>query len=1107
MNAFERAMSEAAHLRARLLGSSVPAKATASSLVGVVEEKLNLLIERVPASYSELGGGSAVLKRNERAIYVVDDVDDATFAYLVAHELGHWVLDADLQPLTVAYLKELTGSGTSPAAIQVEAYGARERQELQANVFARELLLPREVARQLFLAGMGLTEAARELGIPKDIARLQFLDAVLLPPAAPVRPSVLHAPSPDQAAAAKASERFANVVAGPGTGKTSTLVHRVRYLVEEQGVHPRNILVLTFTNKAAFELIERLRAAGIQGASEIWAGTFHAFGLEFLRKYHQRFDLPQDVFVADRLNVMSLLVRALPQADLKHFSRLEDPYDWLQPVITGIKRLKEELVTPEMYSQRLPSLAAAQPEVLAKREDVAKLFALHEAELRRTGMVDFVDLVALPATALQKDPQPFAELVDGFHHVLVDEYQDVTQAMVELVRQLAFKAKTVWVVGDVRQAIHHWRGASVKSLLRFENTFVKSATDGRTGRYSLDVNRRSSTEIVELMQQVGRAHVLQDSLPLDPYVSSKGESGVIPTLITCGIKTDVPAAVVDGVRACLDAGVPLGSQAVLARKGADVERLARALGEAAIPVLYIGELSQRAEIKKLLCLMQILAERQPWGLIGLSGDPSYGMDLADIRTLLTAGSEEMRWQRGRWLRDVPPGLSPRGVEVVSILNRLLTGVTRSTKPWDFVCDMLLERRLFPIDLTDRSIAGQVSRLALWQFAYSVRNGDGDVREARLSRYLMRQRLRQRIGDTYVDRELPPEALAMDAVRLQTVHGSKGLEYDAVHVGYVEDGSYGSAAPTWVSPDSILDIVPPEVLGSSAAEYEFETAIERNNLLYVATSRARTYLRLYDDEEFGGNDRAEQLEHFPRTYAEESFGGAASGAVVELPALKGVPPPPVDYSAFETYTRCGLQYHYRYRLELRIDLDLEVGVRARIAVMHALRGIANGEGTPKDVFLAAWAKYKLPSSGEDPTLWRDAVGAVRQGLQVINAIGGEFCEPTTVIVGLQVNMPWGLRTNERYGSTLHLIRFSSRGASDTATLMRPMVNELDGQKINGIVLHNIRSDQTMPVAPSKALKKTKSAKAALRLLDQDFSPVVGRHCGRCAFMTSCPSQPR
>lgn len=1107
MNAFERAKVEAMKLRAHLLGSATPTAAPASEVLRTVEEKLKLLVERVPATYSELGGGSAVLKRNERAIYVLDSVDDATFAYLVAHELGHWILDADLQPLTVAFLKELTGSGSSPAAIQVEAYGARERQELQANVFARELLLPRDVASQIYSSGMGPAHAARSLGIPKEICRLQFLDAVLLPPPVPPRASVLHAPSPDQAAAAMARERFANVVAGPGTGKTSTLVHRVRYLIEHCNVHPRNILVLTFTNKAAFELVERLRVAGIQGASDIWAGTFHAFGLEFLRKYHQRFSLPQDVYVADRLNVMSMLVRALPQADLRHFSRLEDPYEWLQPVINGIKRLKEELVTPEMYVERMPRLPAAQPDILTKREDVAKLYSLHEAELRRAGMVDFVDLVALPATSLKEDRQPFAELVDGFHHVLVDEYQDVTRAMVELVRQLAVKAQTVWVVGDVRQAIHHWRGASVKSLLRFDATFARAPADGHARKYSLDINRRSSSEIVDLVQQVGRRHVLEDHLPLDTYVSSKGNSGAKPVLVTCTAKADIPGAVVAGVRACVGAGVTLSNQAVLARKSADIERLARELGAAGVPVLYIGELAQRAEIKRFLCFMQLLAERQPWGLVGLAGDAEYGMELADIRVLLTASASNVQWQRGRWLRDVPPGMSPRGLLVVAKLSQLLAGATRSTKPWDFVCDMLLERKAFHLDLSDRSIAAQISRVALWQFAYSVRNGDGDVREARLSRYLLRQRLRQRIGDTYVDRELPPEALAMDAVRLQTVHGSKGLEYDAVHVAYVENGSYGAAAPTWVSPDSILDIVPPEALESSANEYDFETAIERNNLFYVATSRARTFLRLYDDEEFGSKDRAEQLEHWPRTYVDEQFTGAVSIATPTQTLLSGVPPPPVDYAAFDTYVRCGLQYHYRHQLNLHIDLDLNAGVRGRLAVMQALKGIAKGEGAAKDVFLAAWAKYQLPSSSEDPTLWRDAVGALKQGVQAIRDINGKYCESTTQVAGLHLNMPWGIRTDEKYGSTLHVMRFSPRGEGDTVTLMRPMVNELEGQAIQKVVLHSVVSDQTSNVTPSKALMKTKSAKAALRLIDRDFSPTVGRHCGRCAFMTSCPALPR
>ncbi|MFD2274591.1 UvrD-helicase domain-containing protein [Undibacterium arcticum] len=176
-----------------------------------------------------------------------------------------------------------------------------------------------------------------------------MLDALLLPEATATSIS-LSPPSPDQLAAAMAEERAANVVAGPGTGKTTTLIHRVKYLVEVKKVHPSQIIVLTFTNKAAFELVERLRSAGINDAAEIWAGTFHAFGLEFLRKYHQRFwtrcrlERGGPSFVYDHVGS-----RAPPRGPNPFFSRVEDPYEWLSPVIESITRLKEELVTSADY--------------------------------------------------------------------------------------------------------------------------------------------------------------------------------------------------------------------------------------------------------------------------------------------------------------------------------------------------------------------------------------------------------------------------------------------------------------------------------------------------------------------------------------------------------------------------------------------------------------------------------------------------------------------------------------------------------------------------------------------------------------------------------------
>lgn len=509
MNPFQRARNEAHATRAKLEPLHAHTPLAAKDLLQKVESVLNIAIESVPPTYPDLGGGTAVLQREQMFIYVSTEVDkwNAEFCGLVAHELGHFLLDATKPATTVAHLSTLLGSAGSPAVLKVEAYGARERQELQANVFARELLLPRDVARQFALAGKGPSDAATELGIPLEFVRQQMLDGLLLPDSTETT-SPLSKPSPDQLAAARAEERAANVVAGPGTGKTTTLIHRVKYLVEEKHVHPSQILVLTFTNKAALELVERLRSAGIADASDIWAGTFHSFGLEFLRKYHQHFELDSDLHVSDLMGSMTNLVKALPRVKLEHFLRVEDPYDWLGAVGDGIKRLKEEMVSPAAYKSFVESNEVKDEELQQKRLDVATLFELHETLLKERRTVDFVDLISKPAIALKHDRTPFVELADRFQYVLVDEYQDVTQAMVELLRQLAYK-KRIWVVGDVRQAIHHWRGASLKSLQKFDVEFKAHAAGTSIQRYPLTFNRRSSQEVVDLTQQIGRDHALE----------------------------------------------------------------------------------------------------------------------------------------------------------------------------------------------------------------------------------------------------------------------------------------------------------------------------------------------------------------------------------------------------------------------------------------------------------------------------------------------------------------------------------------------------------------------------------------------------------------------
>jgi len=1112
MNPFQRAREEAAKLRQKLLLDRAELPVHATELLDQIEPRLNLGVEEVPEGSSELGGGDACLQRTERYIYVKKGLSPEKHAQLVAHELGHFDLDANKTPMTVATLKSLACLDGTPAVVKVESYGARERQELQANVFGRELLLPRALARDLFAKGLGARKVAHDLGLSVDLVQQQMLDAVLLPQSMEEAIKDLPQPSGDQSAAAKAEERFVNVVAGPGTGKTSTLIHRVKYLIEKKHVDPSHILVLTFTNKAAFELVERLRHAGIERAADIWAGTFHAFGLEFLRKYHQCFDLESDISVADRLNAVMLLCREIPNIDLKHYLRIQDPYEWLGGVVQAIHRLKEEMVSPEEYRRRLPSLACKDDDLRARREDVAMLYDSYEKALRRAGTVDFVDLVALPARAIREDRARYSELADKFQYVLVDEYQDVTEAMVALVKQLAHKAKSLWVVGDVRQAIHHWRGASVKSLIVFEKTFQDqaSSTRSRIRKYPLQINRRSSQEILDLVTNAGRQHVLEAHLPLDEMTASAGSCGDGPILVSCANSTAIPSVVETAIRKLVTQGTPYGEQAVLCRRSADLEHVAKHLHAAGIPVLHLGELTQRPEIKTLLCLMQLLVERQPRALIGLATQPRLRVPLADVKNLMAYADEDIKFQRGRWLKqNLPVTLSKDALSAIANLSQMLRGHSRHSTPWSFICDMVLEHRVCLPPPEDTSIASQITRIALWQFAYSVRTGDGDRRISDLSRYLIRQQLRRRIGETYAERDLPPEASSLDAVRIQTVHGSKGLEYWAVHVAFIDDSSYGGDAPTWSPEDNVLDVVPPEALGSTESDHQFEQSVERNNLFYVALSRAKRRLLLYEDAEWSDRNRPPQLNHQPLTYRVVRVGGdsttvtptASAGAIA---ATSG----PITFAEFEVFARCPLEHHYRFRLGLKREQELDAPLRARLAIMSTLERAAKEGNTQNygEALVKAWDQYRLPKKEMDQRLWQDSDIVVQRGLRLLKDAGGHYTEPRTSVGGLQVQLPWMLASTGRNGTPYMLLRIGPHGAQNLITLLRPMLNGLSGSRATSVGVATLLAPKLDTATQSGNVTRTKAYSAAKRYLAGDLAPAPGRACRYCAYLTICPTNP-
>jgi DNA helicase II / ATP-dependent DNA helicase PcrA len=350
MSSFASIRQAACELRTTL-GSSYADSVDGRSLVDAVMRLRELELGFRPRGDLTLNGALAVFNRRFQIIFCVDDIPRELATYYIAHEIGHAVLHSELGICGERDM-DAYGQGVGGGAVQkVEAYGAKERKEAQSNVFARELLLPRYLARKLFIErAMGSRAIAAELGLPLEIVRQQLADALLLPEISglpqiePKRERIL---DPSQEAAAKHMGSALLLEAGPGTGKTGTLVARVLYLLEQE-VDPSSILVLTFSNKAAAEFRERIEQAVSGKAAQIWAGTFHAFGLELLRKHHDALGLPSDLRLLDNSDALDLAeeeLATLPDAYLD----LWEPARELKHVLKAISRAKDELVGPEQY--------------------------------------------------------------------------------------------------------------------------------------------------------------------------------------------------------------------------------------------------------------------------------------------------------------------------------------------------------------------------------------------------------------------------------------------------------------------------------------------------------------------------------------------------------------------------------------------------------------------------------------------------------------------------------------------------------------------------------------------------------------------------------------
>jgi len=842
MDAVELGRRRAAELHAAAVERGLD---PAAPYLFAVEEanRRGLDVEAATPGSTQLDGGQATLVFVDDLIIHENGGSPFEQAFLVAHEIGHHELgDANTTP-TALHADMARGAEPSPTGVdRVVDYGRRQRREVQMDLFARELLLPRPFVRRLHLEeGLSASQIAERMGAPYDVVAQQLFDALLLP--AIENQDDLREERPLNATqeVAAAHRGCAYLLeAGPGTGKTRTLTARVLQLLEED-VDPRGILVLTYSNKAAAELAERIADIEPEHAAAIWVGTFHAFGLDLIRRLGPELSLPSDPRLMDRVEAVELLEAEFPRLELEHYRDLYDPTRLIGDILAAISRAKDEVVYPDKYAERAEEMRLAS-EVGTPRNvraleaaEVARVYELYEDLKHQRNALDFGDLVALPVQLLESRSEIAVRLQQTYDHILVDEYQDVNRASVRLLQALCPSGRNLWVVGDARQSIYRFRGASPVSTSLFTSQDFPGARSSR-----LEINYRSTTEIVAANSTF--AINMTASATDATLCSHRGSSGHPLELRLLGDKGHESVAIADAIGEMLDARIAYRDQAVLCTGNERLGHLARDLEGLGIPVLYLGSLFERAEVKDLLALLSLLSDRRAMGLVRVGAMVDFKMSLADVSAVL----EHLRDSKGGardWLveRDGLP-ISPDGRLALDRLAEALDGFDAAGSPWSMLCTVLLDRTRLAARIAQAdSIAVRSQGIALWQLLNFLRvqpRGQGLA----VPRLLRRIRRLVAIGDDRDLRQLPSAAQSLDAVRLMTIHGAKGLEFKCVHLPGLNQDTLPSAskAPRCLPPEGVIG----GCTGDVKVWLRAGDAEERDCLFYVASSRPRDRFLLY-----------------------------------------------------------------------------------------------------------------------------------------------------------------------------------------------------------------------------------------------------------------------
>jgi len=710
------------------------------------------------------------------------------------------------------------------------------------------------------------------------------------------------------------------IIAGAGTGKTTVITRRIAWLISTKRARPEEILALTFTDKAAAQMQERVDLLVPYGYADIALRTFHAFGDELIREHAFRLGLTPDVRVLSKAEQLVFLRQHVFELGLEQLRPLPDPTRYLDALATVLARAKDEAVTPEEFQ----ACAAGNPQWL----ELAQAYEAYQRLLRDAGAIDFGDQVLLAIHLMERHPDVAAAVRERFRYILVDEFQDTNYAQFRLLQLLAASATHVAVVADDDQSIYKWRGAAISNVVKFLEQHptvhtVVLTENFRSNQAILDCAYRlirfNDPDRLEVRQGINKRLTARTALPIrEPHLQM---------FDTASSESDWVART---IRSAVESGLRRPSDfAILVRSNREADLFLRALNVAGIPWQFSGAsgLFAREESKMLVsCLKSLADPEESLSWYHVASSVLYRFPMKDLTHVLSRASKTHRSFRATLERlnedaDLAASLSEAGkqraAELLRDVDRLLE-LSRTHSAGQLLYRWLSDRGF--LEQLGRGGAEDTARLqTVGRFFDQLRRIE-ELTGGGLADLMQHLELFLAMGNEPIEAD---DAWA-NRVNVLTIHKAKGLEFPVVFLVGLVQGRFPTHQrrdPIELPEALIKDILP-------SGDYHLQ---EERRLFYVAMTRAKEELYLTSAYDYGGKTvrKVSQFAIEALNLSSPAPLAKASSARERIERSKSHPPLPLtarpgqakilrlDPHGADDYRTCPLKYRYSHILKLPV----------------------------------------------------------------------------------------------------------------------------------------------------------------------------------------------